>query len=477
MRITNPFVITAALAAPVLLSGCVLAAGGAKQEKAALLDAGRPYTRQFSQRTLPEVAADADWRDILQRAFLANGELEAAYFEWAAAVARIRQAGAYPNTPVAVGFEYMFSGENIKAWDRTAVTVGTDPMENLAFPTKTYQAAKVALADARAAGRKFLAAKFDLQRRVLSEYLDYALLAEMGRIQRDNAALLKLVFDTAISRVQAGAAQQEVLRAEIAYRLAEDELKVTEADLPRKRAVLNALMGREPDATLSPPQRIPPPRTVAADDARLLSIAVNSNPELAGLSRQVQGRRDALELARMRYIPDINPVVGFTGGVEQLVGAMVSLPTVLPEISGAIKEARADLRRMQAMYRQTRLDRGASFVAALHALRNSERQVEVFETRILPRAEQAVRVAHQSYAAGGTTFTDLIDIQRTLLDVRLMIAEVKAAREKSLAELEALAGVDIETVAPAATQPTTTPVATSAGATIPVGATTEVRHE
>jgi outer membrane protein TolC len=474
--IIRTIAISAALAAPLLLSGCVLAPSGARREADALREAGQPYAQRFTRRTLPDVPADAEWPDLLHRAFLANGDLEAAYFEWAAAVSRIQQAGAYPNTPLAVGFEYMFSADNMKAWDRTTVTVGPDPMENLAFPTKTYQAAKVALRESQAAGKKFLAAKFDLQRRVLTEYFDYALLAEKASIQRDNTALLKLVFDTAASRVQAGAPQQDVLRAEIAYRLAENELKVTEAGLSQKRAMLNALMGREPDAPLPPPQRIPSPRAVPADDARLLAVAVDGNPELAALARQVQGRRDALELARMRYIPDINPMVGFTGGVEQFVGAMVSLPTVIPEIRGAIKEARADLRRMQAMYRQASLDRAAGFVAALYALRNSERQVEVFEKQVLPRAEQAVRVARESYTTGGTSFMDLIDIQRTLLDVRLMVAEAKAAREKSLAELEALAGLDIETLAPATIQPTTQPATTTAPSTVPASAGTEVQN-
>ena len=52
-------------------------------------------------------------------------------------------------------------------------------------------------------------------------------------------------------------------------------------------------------------------------------------------------------------------------------------------------------------------------------------------------------------------YLDLIEAQRTLLDVRLTIAESKAAREKSLADLEALAGVDVETLTKSTTQPTT----------------------
>src|SRR5256885_4068124 len=47
----------------------------------------------------------------LFRSFLANGDLEAAYFDWAAAFARIDQAANWPNSNLAPTFSYMFSGD------------------------------------------------------------------------------------------------------------------------------------------------------------------------------------------------------------------------------------------------------------------------------------------------------------------------------------------------------------------------------
>src|SRR2546428_10384365 len=94
----------------MILSGCVLAPKGTDDERARLAAAGKPYARPVESRALPELPDHPSWRDVLHRAFLANGELEAAYFEWQAAVARINQAAAYPNSNVAVGFDYMFSG-------------------------------------------------------------------------------------------------------------------------------------------------------------------------------------------------------------------------------------------------------------------------------------------------------------------------------------------------------------------------------
>jgi outer membrane protein TolC len=169
----------------------------------------------------------------------------------------------------------------------------------------------------------------------------------------------------------------------------------------------------------------------------------------------VQGRSDALELARMAYIPDINPFAAFTGGLSQAVGAMVILPTTIPEIQGRIAEERAMLRSTEAMLRQAKNDRAAGFVAALFALRNSERRARVYETIILPRADQALAGARQAYTTGTGSFSDLVESQRTMLDIRLMIAESRVEREKRLAELEEIAGVDVETLAPT-TLPATT---------------------
>src|SRR4051812_9152089 len=81
-------------------SGCVLAPPGAADERANVQAAGRPYAADFDRRELPELPLKPDWTQVLHRALLANGELEAAYYEWAAAVARIDQAGSYPNTPL-----------------------------------------------------------------------------------------------------------------------------------------------------------------------------------------------------------------------------------------------------------------------------------------------------------------------------------------------------------------------------------------
>jgi len=430
------------LAVALTVSGCVMAPKGTQAERAKAEQIGKIYEKH----EVPPLPGNPTWRDVLQQAFLANGELESRYFEWRAALERVTEAASYPNTNLSLGFSYMFSGGRMKAWDRTTISAQPDPMQSLSLPVKVQQKGKVALAEARSAGEKFRAAKFDLQKRVLTAYLDYALLAEKTRIQQRNLRLLQSLRDDATSRLQTGGPQQDLLKAQIQYRLAEDRLKNFQAELQQSRANLNSLIGRKVDAALSPPATLPQARAVPADDSKLIAVGVDQNPELAALAHEVQGRKDAIELARLQYLPDINPIAAITGSLSQTLGASLSIPLSIPALKAAVEENRALLNSTQALARQTKLDRAAGFIATIYAIRNSERQIALLNDRILPAAEELFTASRQSYSTANVPYSELIGSQQTLQDVRLMLAEARTEREKRLAELEQLAGVDVETL-------------------------------
>lgn len=402
----------------------------------------RPQNRAASQA--PELPDRPTWQNVLQRALLANGDLEAAYYEWAMAIQRIDQAGTWPTSNLEIGFEYMFSAERMKTFDRTTVSAGL--MDPSALPNKAYQNAKVALYEAQSAGERFKATKFDLQKRVLQAWADYALQAEQLRIKQENLSLLRMVADTAASRVRTGGAQQEQLRADVELRIAQNELETARSSLDQQRALLNSLMRRDPGSQLAPPEALPEPRGVKASDDALLAAGVTNNPELAVLGRDRDARRAAIDRAKMEYLPEINPMAAFTGSISQSIGASIGLPTQLPRIRAMVAEARADLNRVQALASQARADKAAQYTATLLAMRDAERRGGVFEKDVLPLARQTVDLTRRSYAAGSASYLDLIDSQRTLLEVRLMAAEARTIREKMLAELEALAGMDVESL-------------------------------
>lgn len=435
----------AVLALALLSPGCTLTPAGTKDERSRAEEAGTPYEPRFEERALPELPAAPTWRDVLHRCLVANGDLEAAYYDWRAAVERIDIASAYPNSNATVGFSYALSSDRMKTFDRMTFAIGFDSMENLAFPSKVKRQGRIALDQARAAGERFRAAKFDLQRRVLSGWAEYTLAAERLQVQQEQVDLARLAFEGASASVTAGGAQQDLLRSELELRKADEAVRLTQAQLAGQRALLNAMLGRLPEEPLSAAAE-GPHRLVVASDADLLAAGVEQNPELAGLARQTEGRVDALELARLQWIPDINPSVVFTGDVLQAIGAAVVLPTTIAEIRGGIRESQAMLRGSEAALRQARSDRAGAFVATLILMRNAERQAAFFQVTVEPLAESLRQTSGELYSAGGGSFRDLIEARGMLLDARLAAAEARAMQETKLAELEALMGVDVETL-------------------------------
>jgi cobalt-zinc-cadmium efflux system outer membrane protein len=281
---------------------------------------------------------------------------------------------------------------------------------------------------------------------VLEAYLDLALTEELIRIERDNLTFLKLLSDSASDRAEAGGPMQDLFKALIESETAQNDLAGLEAKAQSMRGELNGMLGRDASAPLGLPPELPPPRPVTADDAALIAVAVSQNPELAALAQQVAGRSDAAELARLAYLPDIIPSASITGSVSQSLGAMLMVPTKLPAIRAAIDEAAAMTRSAEAMLRQTQRDRAARFVADLYLMRNAERETELYRARVVPAARQLVSSSRNAYAAGTIVFADLIDSERMFISVRRMVAQAQIEREQRLAELEALAGVDIETL-------------------------------
>lgn len=436
---------TIAALSVLVAGGCSLTPTGTSEERDRLQAAGKPYEQPFEKRELPELPAQPAWQDLLHRAFMADGNLEAAYFEWNAACERITIASAWPNSRVMLGYSYALGPSDMKTFDRMTFSGTFDGAMNLSFPSKTAAEGRIALAEARAAGERFRAAKFDLQQRVLSVYADYCMISAQERARSEQAAIAGSAAATSAVRIGPGSGQDDVLKARAASEDATNALRTTRAELASARAALNAMLARNADTPISVPPAFEP-RPLTIDDNTFLLAAVEQNPELAALARSVDGRADALERAKLEWLPDINPSISITGDAAQAIGASIMLPTTISKIRAQTREAEAMLKASAARLRQSRREKASLFIGTLLMMRDAEAQALAVEARLLPLAEQLLASSRRRYEAGAGPYTDFLDAQRTLLDTRLLAIQARAQREKRLAELESLMGADIETL-------------------------------
>jgi len=435
-----------AVALAALASGCALHPEGEDVERERAAEQGRAYEKPWEARDLPALPANAPWKEILRRSFLANGELEARWWEWRAALERIPQE-ASPRTTAAFFFEHMIQGGDSTAWERTFLGAGNDPMFNIPWPGKLTTAGRRALEEARAAGLRFERSKFDLQRRVIESYQDWALLGERLRIGEARVALLGAVRAAAEGRISAGrGAQFELLQARTQEDLAVNALESLRARVPVERARLNALAGRGAGEPLDLPGGMPEPRSLAYSEAELIRLAAERSPEVLALARDIEAGKEGIRLAELEFVPEFGLSGGADlGGIAQTIGGMITMPILRYEaIRGGIEEARARLEAASAMRRQASSDAAARMLLDLRGFSDAERQIALFQASIIPRADMALASTRAGYASGAVSLRDLLESSRMLLEAREMLAQLLAEREKMLADLEALAAVDAE---------------------------------
>ncbi len=431
---------TAASLAILSLAACAIRPAGEDEERSRAAEAGRPFTEPIEAPPLPERPGAEDY---LRHAFFSNAELRERYWEWRAAIEQIPQDSSFPNA--AVSFGYLFSSEKMKAWDRTTLGISNDPGTMIPFPTKLAAAGRRALEGARAAGLRFEAAKFRLQGRIWSAFLDLALLAETIRIQEERVALLRMAAGQAEARLGAGLSpQRELVEARAAAELGENDLRALRSKAPPAAAKLNALVGRPAEAPVPLPAALPSPRALPVADADLIRLGSERSPELGALARAVSGREEALGLAKQAYIPDFGLSFSVQGSIERMLEGMLTVPLRFEAIRAGIEQAQALVKAAEAAREQYARDLAASFVLNLAVLRDAERQAALFEGTILPLARQRIGLAGSAHASDRAGFADLLTAREALLDVRLARARLGIERERALAAIETWATVDVE---------------------------------
>ena len=429
----------------VLLAGCTVHPAGEAEERKAAGVAGAPFTTRHEKRAVAVLPESPSADDLVRYALGNNADLEARYWEWRSAIEQIPQDGTQTTNLAVFGGLDITNGST--RLGNASLSVGNDPMSDIVLPPKLSAAARRALENARAAGLRFRKAQFELRGKVLNAYADYALQAELARLEEANAQLIETTTMAVEAKNRAGAAgQQDILKVQNELDLSRNDAANLRSLLAAAAAQLNALLGRAADAPLAPRTGLPSTRPIAADDATVLALVANRNPELAALAHEVSASKEGIGLARLQYVPDLSLTAGSDlAGVTQSLVGMVTVPVLRRQaIDAAVAQAEANIRARESMRRQTATDLARQVVMDLIIVRDADRQLELFERTILPRAERAIGIARSSYEAGQSSLSDLLDARRSLIAIKRLVANLRAVRVKRLTNLETVTARPLE---------------------------------
>jgi cobalt-zinc-cadmium efflux system outer membrane protein len=373
-----------------------------------------------------------------------NPEIKAAQERWQAYRARIAQA-ATPDKP-RLDFERMYApqGENVwsDAKEKNLILSQTIP-----FPTTLYYAGRKARQEAEEAEASYLAKEQDVLARAKHAYARLYLSRHAIHIFEENVDLMRQFSKVAEAKYVAGkASQSDALKAQVELSKMLNELVTLQQEKETNEALLNTLLNRSPDSPLGFPMDLDP-HILKESVSDLEVLALNCSPVLRGAAMAVDRSQTQVTLGRSDYLPEImlqyrrremdtgldshDAMVGFT------------LPLWFWKQGAIVKEARAERHMAQAEYQsmknETRYDVKSLFVK----VQTAQRLIELYQTSVLPQAEQALKIAEASYRADKMSFLDLLDAVRSLLQFRLEHYGHFAQCEQFKADLERVVGVPL----------------------------------
>jgi cobalt-zinc-cadmium efflux system outer membrane protein len=238
-------------------------------------------------------------------------------------------------------------------------------------------------------------------------------LFDLASEQERNASTL---VDKMQARFKEGdVAARDVLRAEVDQSNVRILAQNLERDLTEARKTLATRMGVATTSIARCEGELKLPTQFASEE-ELTAQLLSGHPELQAALAEVQFRSALTAQACAERVPDATLTVLYRRLTETDqdtadVGIVLPLP-LFDRRTGRIQEAVADASRAQARYAATENDLVGQLRRAYESLLTYYRQVEAYQTNILPKTDRSLELVRTAYEGGEVSILDLLDAQR-----------------------------------------------------------------
>jgi cobalt-zinc-cadmium efflux system outer membrane protein len=338
-----------------------------------------------------------------------------------------------------------------KPWDLNQAQLMFSLQQTFPGKQKLDLRAKVSDDDAQASSDDLETLRQDVSASVREACSALLRNADEMRVHNQQATVLNQAISATLAEYTAGKApQSDVLRAQMALTRLNEHLIELEAERDAERSELSVLLGLSPDAPIEIAGAYRVPAALPSTE-ELERIAIEHRPELASLRKQITRSEDQSQLARLALKPDLTLAAGYMlmpTGSNFRSAYMAELTMPLPSLNrgrhdGEAKQAdaatdvaRADLdARTSAVFLEIR--------QAQIALHSAQSRIKLYRDTLLPQAQANFSASASAYENNRGEFTNLIDSQNLLLDIRTAYYQALAAADASGAQLERSIGMPI----------------------------------
>src|ERR1019366_8774553 len=253
------------------------------------------------------------------------------------------------------------------------------------------------------------------------------------------------IVDAAQNRYAQGrGAQSDVLRASAALTRRQTEIARFTGQKAAARGVLNALLLRDPAASLADPQQLralPPAARLAPADL----IARANNPRVAAAKSRIAAAEANRQLPHQEWFPNVTLSIGAIDrngyGPNGYMGSVsLRVPLQWGLHNAQEDQAKAELHAAEAMRDAASLDVARAIAEATATLAGARESERLTRDQLLPQLDAAVRSAVASYNNGRIELTPVLDAVRDLGEARLSLLAIQLDEQRQLAAIERLIG-------------------------------------
>ena len=368
--------------------------------------------------------------------------LKAAYEQWNVAKEQVPQAKSLPDPKFTYGY-FIREVETRVGPQRQKFGI----MQVFPWFGKIEARTDAAAASAKAARKRYEAAKLKLFFDVKDAFYEYVYLAKAVEIARDNLELIKHFEEVArIKYMVTAATHPDIIRAQVELAKIEDVLKSLEDLRAPIVAKLNAVLNR-PSFEMLPWPRKENFRKAEVDRRRMIALLRQMNPELAALDFRVEAAKHRVELAKKKFWPDVGVGVDSIrtdGGKDPVILMFtMNLPIWRESYKAAELQAKANVRKRAQQKTETENTLIARAEGVLYDFDDSDRKIKLYGDILVPKAGELLEASETAYMGGTIDFLSLVDAQRTLLEYQLRYERAVTDNQQKLAKLEMLAGTQL----------------------------------
>ncbi|UIJ38314.1 TolC family protein [Desulfobaculum bizertense] len=400
------------------------------------------------EKTPPELA---DLMQYLKTAEEQNNSLRSAQHAWQAEVKKALGEDTLPDPRLSFGY-YTTPLETRGGPARYKYGLS----QSFPFFGKLSLKKQIAMREADGFKAKLDAVRLQLFYDIKTTYFEYAYLAKAISITKENMELLSYLEKVATTTYSTGATSQaNIIKPQLELGKLEDRLASLREQQRPLVEKLNALLNQEPDTPIPFPKEIPV-IGLKTENATLIENMRDSNPNLQYWGTVLNKQNSGLKLAEKSYFPDFTFGVeaievddarndGVTGDGENPVMVSMSLNIPLWQDARDAAVASSQEKIRSTRQKQLGLERllRSELELTLYQYRDAERKVSLYRDSLIPKAEQNFSVNMEAFINGSGSSLDLIDSERTLLEMQLAYYRSLANQAQRFAKLEVLVGHEL----------------------------------